>query len=260
MLNRRILIGAVLGASALAAVPSAANAAASCTYNPSTRTMDMRMAPGESDVTVVNGATLQFFKDGDFKRSCISSTGIQATAANTDSVIVRAASGAGAATQKVTIDETNGDFSDSNPKLHFTVLTGTGGDRLVVKEGAGNNFVILRNQTEGLAFGPAIDLDSDSDIDIRMTTSDSVVQVNGGKGNDILDAGPASVYQVVLNGEGGNDTLRGGARQDNLIGGTENDRFFAKDGVKDIVTGGTGTDTATLDFNLDDPSSIESQL
>ena len=258
-MNKRILLGALLGVTAIAAVPSAANAAASCSYNPSTRTMDMRMAPGETNVTVVNGPTLKFGKAGDFLRSCISSNGVQATAANTDSVIVRGPSGEGAAKQTTTIDETNGDFSDSNPKLHFTVLTGTN-DRLVVKEGAGNNFVILRDQTGGLAIGPAVDLDSDSDIDIRMTSGfESVVEVDGGKGNDILDAGPASVFQVVLDGQAGNDTLRGGKKQDNLIGGTENDRFFAKDTVKDIVTGGAGTDKATMDFNLDAPSSIETQ-
>jgi hypothetical protein len=35
--------------------------------------------------------------------------------------------------------------------------------------------------------------------------------------------------------------------------------FFAKDGALDTVTGGTGTDHATMDFNLDRPSSIEQQ-
>ena len=62
---------------------------------------------------------------------------------------------------------------------------------------------------------------------------------------------------MVLLGEAGNDTLRGGIEQDNLDGGAGNDGFFAKDGAIDIVTGGTGTDHAKLDFNLDRPSSIE---
>ena len=66
-----------------------------------------------------------------------------------------------------------------------------------------------------------------------------------------------TVFQVVLEGETGTDTLRGGTKQDNLDGGPGTDGFFAKDGVTDIVTGGTGTDHATMDFNLDRPSSIE---
>ncbi len=53
---------------------------------------------------------------------------------------------------------------------------------------------------------------------------------------------------------------RGGTKQDNLDGGANNDGFFAKDGVTDIVTGGTGTDHATMDFNFDRPSSIEEPI
>ena len=90
---------------------------------------------------------------------------------------------------------------------------------------------------------------------------DSVVQVFGGIGNDILDAGPATVFQVRLEGEAGKDTLRGGAKQDVLLGGSEDDGFFSKDGVKDILRGEGGNDHATMDFTpiLDDATSVETQ-
>jgi Ca2+-binding RTX toxin-like protein len=259
-MKRRILLGALIGASALTAIPTAANASATCTYDSAKRSMKVRYGVSDTAVTVRNGAGLEFREGASGFRNCFSTTGVRATAANTDAVTITGASGTGAARQVTTIDETAGDFSDSNPNLRFTVLTGTGGDRLVVREGSGNNFMILRNQTGSLAFGPAIDLDSDGDIDVRMTTGfDSVVQVNGGGGNDILDAGPANVYQVVLLGESGNDTLRGGSKQDTLDGGANDDGFFAKDGALDSVIGGTGNDHATMDFNLDRPSSVETQ-
>jgi Ca2+-binding RTX toxin-like protein len=144
--------------------------------------------------------------------------------------------------------------------LRFTVLTGTGGDRLIVNETSHLDLVGVENQTGNLAIGPAVDLDMDGDIDIRMTTGfDSVVQVNGNGFSDLLDASKLTVAQVVLIGGDGNDTLKGGSKQDTLDGGIGSDRFFAKDGALDTVTGGTGTDHATMDFNLDRPSSIEQQ-
>jgi len=261
-MKRRILLGALIGASALAAIPSAANATATCTFDSAQRQLNLRYAAADTNITVRNGPQLQFGKAGESFRACFSATSVQATAANTDRVIISAASGTGAAHQETTIDETNGDFSASNPKLRFTVLTGTGADRLIVKEGSGNQFVLLHNQTGGLAFGPAVDLDTDGDDDIVMTTGfDSVVQVKGGTGNDILDAGPATVFQVRLEGEVGNDTLRGGSKQDVLLGGPDDDGFFSKDGVKDILKGDAGNDHATMDlFNpLDDATSVEQQ-
>jgi Ca2+-binding RTX toxin-like protein len=254
---KRILLGALIGASALAAIPSAASATATCNYDTAKRQMSVRYGAADTAVTVRNGSGLEFREGSNGFRNCFSTTGVRATAANTDSVSISGATGTGAAVQNTTIDETNGDFSDSNPKLRFAVITGTGADRLTIKEGSGNNFVTVRNQSTGLGFGPEIDLDSDGDADINKVGFDNIVQINGGTGNDILDAGPNTTAQVVLLGEAGNDTLRGGIEQDNLDGGPGNDGFFAKDGVIDIVTGGTGTDHARLDFNLDRDSSIE---
>ena len=67
----------------------------------------------------------------------------------------------------------------------------------------------------------------------------------GRGGNDTIYGGP------------GNDTLEGGAGNDVLRGGAGNDTFRARDGRRDVVEGGRGTDTATADRTIDRLLSIE---
>ena len=69
--------------------------------------------------------------------------------------------------------------------------------------------------------------------------------IQGFAGNDRLVGGP------------GDDTLDGGAGKDTLQGGAGNDVLKAKDGARDVVDGGPGTDTATVDLKLDKRISIE---
>jgi len=57
----------------------------------------------------------------------------------------------------------------------------------------------------------------------------------GRGGNDTIYGGP------------GSDTLDGGAGNDVLRGGAGNDTFRARDGRRDVVEGGRGTDTAIAD-------------
>jgi Ca2+-binding RTX toxin-like protein len=257
MRHRRTVIAGLLGAAAIAAVPSAASASANCSYDQATRTMNLRYGAADTNLLVTNGPTLQYSQGGGFLFSCFSTSGVPATAANTDKVVIKAASGTGAAVQTTTIDEHNGRFLESNPKMQFFVFTGTGRDRLIVRETSGADRVRLLNQTGGLAIGPAVDLNYDGQVDVRMTTGfDSIVQVNAGGGADLIDASTASVYQTVQLGEGGNDVLVGGKLGDNLNGGSEDDRIFAKDGVIEAINGGSGIDKATLDLN-DQPTSIE---
>jgi len=51
----------------------------------------------------------------------------------------------------------------------------------------------------------------------------------------------------VLCGLGGNDTLRGLAGNDRLVGGGGSDTFYARDGFRDVLVGGTGFDRARVD-------------
>ena len=70
-----------------------------------------------------------------------------------------------------------------------------------------------------------------------------VLIVNGGLGDDILDAGWVDSGSVILelNGEGGDDTLAGGKQNDRLNGGIGNDSLFGGDG-DDTLSGGDGQD------------------
>jgi hypothetical protein len=77
--------------------------------------------------------------------------------------------------------------------------------------------------------------------------------IRGGGGNDIILGGPGD---DVLRGGAGNDKLIGGTGNDRLVGGPGrdillgnrgNDQLFARDGAKDVVDGGPGYDTATVD-------------
>ncbi len=77
------------------------------------------------------------------------------------------------------------------------------------------------------------------------------IVVEGGDGNDTLDASLATGHAFDLRGGSGNDTLRGGSLGDTLTGGTGNDRLDGNggndnmdgDAGNDEVYGGEGNDT-----------------
>ena len=68
--------------------------------------------------------------------------------------------------------------------------------------------------------------------------------VKGGRGADrLLGEGGAD----RLHGEAGADRLVGGPGRDRLTGGAGRDTLFARDGVRDLVDGGSGRDRASVD-------------
>ena len=96
--------------------------------------------------------------------------------------------------------------------------------------------------------------------------------IRGGGGNDIILGGPGN--DIIYGGPGndthdrrqrerraarqrrattasraapGNDTLLGGPGRDTLLGGPGADQLYSVDNSVDIVDGGPGTDTATVD-------------
>ena len=78
-------------------------------------------------------------------------------------------------------------------------------------------------------------------VDTFQGTAGSVsLSLNGGAGNDLLDAFNALVPVTLIGGEG-NDTLKGGRGDDLLDGGEGNDRLFANGG-NDLLLGGGGND------------------
>jgi hypothetical protein len=238
-MNKRILLGALAGVIAVVALPSAANAAATCSYSSSTRTMTVTYGAGDSTLAIRNGQFLQISDNGVTFRNCGAPT-----FGNTDKVVVKAPLNS-AGFQNTIIDETAGDFSDSNSKLRFTVLTGTGGDHLTIKETGTDDKMSLK--TGGLAVGPAIDLDMDGDTDIGMTDA-GVVEVFGNGGRDTLDARGAP-YTVFLHGGTNDDILIGGLRGGNwLEGGANNDLLSSNlNNLADVVDGTTGFDLVAAD-------------
>jgi len=77
--------------------------------------------------------------------------------------------------------------------------------------------------------------------------------LHGLAGNDRLRGGPGN---DVLYGGAGNDRLAGGTGRDDLYGQRGNDRFTARDGARDVVSGGPGFDQAWVD-QLDVVKNVE---
>ncbi len=123
-------------------------------------------------------------------------------------------------------------------------LRGTRGRDVIC--GLGSNDVILGGGGNDVIYGgPGADV------------------LDGGVGNDVLRGGAGD---DELRGRSGNDVLDGGAGRDQLLGGTGRDRMLgraggdtilAKDGFRDVVDGGGGSDTATLDQALDSVGYVE---
>ena len=63
-------------------------------------------------------------------------------------------------------------------------------------------------------------------------------------------------------GQGGDDTMAGGAGADEFLGATGNDTMHANDGEADVsINGGSDNDTAYYDLALDpDPAATEVEI
>lgn len=85
----------------------------------------------------------------------------------------------------------------------------------------------------------------------------------GTNGNDIICGLSGDDHLMglggddVLEGDAGNDHLAGGLGYDILNGGLGNDVLDARDGGRDVLDGGPGVDTATVDGRIDATFSME---
>ncbi|WP_112264019.1 calcium-binding protein [Lentzea terrae] len=102
------------------------------------------------------------------------------------------------------------------------------------------------------------DINNDGLINSFGTTSGDNVR-------DDVEAVSGSAFADKLTGDekfnsffglGGADTINPGTGSDRVFGGSGNDTLLVKDGTDDIVDGGAGTDTATID-PLDELSGVE---
>jgi hypothetical protein len=80
--------------------------------------------------------------------------------------------------------------------------------------------------------------------DDRIVGTPGADLVCGRGGNDVLLGNGGN--DTLLGGEG-NDRVTGGGGRDKLSGEAGNDTLLARDGARDVVSGGPGRDTATVD-------------
>jgi VCBS repeat-containing protein len=119
---------------------------------------------------------------------------------------------------------------DGTPNNGLSRITGAGNtvnfsnptDALTVNAGAGNDTVMLKPLDQKTAIGFAVTID-------------------GGAGNDVIDASTVA-FSVTLIGGTGNDVLKGGAGNDILYGGAGNDTLYGGDG-NDYLSGDDGNDS-----------------
>jgi serralysin len=115
-----------------------------------------------------------------------------------------------------------------------TIIGGAGIDRIL--EVADTNFTLTDTQLTGLG------IDTISQVELA--------RLQGGVGNNILDAVSVTQLNVTLDGGEGNDTMIGGAKSDYLMGRGGNDKLEGRDGSdrlygqqnNDTLYGGNGND------------------
>lgn len=82
-------------------------------------------------------------------------------------------------------------------------------------------------------------------------------RIEGRGGPDIIDGGPGNDR---INGGKGNDRLIGGPSRDRIAAGRGADSIYAKDGKRDLISGGRGSDKARLDRKRDRFTGVERKI
>ena len=225
-MRRAHLLTAALAVVPALALPSGAGAAASCSFDAPTATVQVQMLSAR---VVVGRAGAGILVDG---RTCAASV-------NAARRIV-VASDFPPAADTVVVDESHGRV----PTVF--ALTGPGGDTMEVIGTPGADHYIVHD-----ALGASIDLDTDVDP-VLISTDVARVVLFGKGGDDHLDASPAlddrASTPVEFHGGRGDDVLRGGRSGDDRVdGGPGNDRVLARDAAGDRLAGGRGFDTVRAD-------------
>ncbi len=123
------------------------------------------------------------------------------------------------------------------------VIKGTGGkDRIEVSERDGLVTVRVNDVARTYSHVSSLRVDAlggDDEVWLRGLTMNATV--DGGDGNDCIDASAVAQLGVVLYGGAGNDRLTGGAGNDRMDGGTGDDELNGGCG-NDLLVGGLGKD------------------
>ncbi|HLF92904.1 MAG TPA: SdrD B-like domain-containing protein, partial [Planctomycetota bacterium] len=149
-----------------------------------------------------------------------------------------------------------GDFG--NIRTLREIIGTEGRDRITLEEAAGHLYITVNGITDtfhvvGLERVEVFGLGGGDRITLIGLSFEAVV--DGGKGDDVVDAANVAADVTLLGGPG-DDHLKGGRGHDLLIGGTGHDHLFGRDGAdtfvwhagdgQDVWEGGAGSDTALL--------------
>ena len=139
------------------------------------------------------------------------------------------------------------DVTVSSPDADTLVITVGNGDTITLGSGASGNAnfvlsaadtVLTIDVTAASATDAEFNLGNEDDsLTAESLPAATTFSVDGGDGNDTIDASGVT-SSVVLVGGTGNDILTGGSGNDALIGGSGDDELRGNDGEDNLVGGG----------------------
>jgi hypothetical protein len=241
----------LLGLAAAVSLAGAADASAAttCTYDASTQTATLqRSGAGATELDIENLKPRWY--DGAAAGGCFAPDGQQASTSNTQTILFLGSNGIA---EDFIVSERAGAYIHSgagSSQLPVYVFSGAedtvdvvgteGSDLLSITGGKGTGR--QGGVSFGYAFAPTV----------RLTSDPKLLRVHGLGGSDNINPSfapaPTSMH-LELHGDEGPDALTGGLLAgDQLIGDEGDDVFHTNDGQPgDNITGGSGSDTATID-------------
>jgi len=182
----------------------------------------------------------------------------------------------GATTNPITVPTTinggNGDDTITSGAGPDQIYGGNGNDSIdgglgadSISGGANNDTVSYATRATAVNVtlnGLADDGAAGEHDNVGFGTTD-VESIMGGSGNDTLTGDADGNYisggagKDLIHGMAGSDTIVGGAGGDSLYGDDDNDYIFAKDGEFDLIDGGLGVDSASVDTTPVEAPAVE---
>jgi hypothetical protein len=258
-MNTRGSVFGAVGLLALAATAVAVTSAGgvdlrpdSCHFEPDTGTVTAQTGIGELRLEP-DGQIGVYGGPNAVRVECIdvSGGGAVPTAANTDTVSIRAGSLLVAGV--LGPGRTDGDEAGS-PEIEIVYdryTPSTAFSELVVRGGSGIDAIELGSDASGQQLGFNLNAgsedDANADVDLSGPVPGTSFSVRTGPGGDVVNAGGAVGFErppkrrIELNGQGGDDRLTGGDGADVIAGGAGGDALFGARG-RDSLDGNRGTD------------------